>query len=168
MKRNVLFSAISATVLAIGFSASAGAQTCAAPASWTPDIAGTPTITDSTCGHETAITNVCQDAAGAPAAAYVALINVTAAGTFQNITFTGGAGYTYSAYFVPQASGCNANAACTTSTSGALTAKHANLPESMYYMIVTGADFDAPNSCGPFTATADGTLPVQLQSFSVS
>ena len=167
MKHSVLFSAISATILAAAFSVSASAQTCSAPASWTPDLAGSPPISDTTCGHETGIISVCQSTFGAPGAAYVALINVAAAGTFTGISFTGGAGYTYAAYFVPQASGCNTNSACTTSTSGALTASHANLPPGAYYMIVTGADFDPAGACGVFTATANGTLPVTLQNFTV-
>ncbi|GAA0705839.1 hypothetical protein [Dokdonella soli] len=167
MKRNILLSAIGATVVATAFSMSAGAQTCAAPASWSPNAAGLPAISDTTCGHETGITSVCASTFNAPARAYVALINVSAAGTFTTITFTGGAGYTYSAYFIPQASGCNTNAACTTSASGTVTAKHANLPPNSYYMIVTGADFDTTGACGVFTATANGTLPVTLQNFTV-
>lgn len=167
MNRNIFASAIGGAVLAALFSVSASAQTCAAPASWTPDTTGTPTLQGTTCGHESGITSVCQATFGAPGAAFVALVNIADTGTFTNIAFTGGAGYTYSAYFVPQATGCNTDGACTTSTSGATPARHTNLPAGQYYMIVTGADFDAPNACGTFTATADGTLPVTLQSFTV-
>lgn len=168
MKRNTILCSITAAVLGVVFSASAAAQTCTTPSRWTPDTTGTPRIEDSTCNHETGIISVCQGNFGAPGAAYVAQINVADEGTFTDITFAGGAGYTYAAYFVPQASGCNTDSACTTSTSGNLTAKHANLPAGQYYMIVTGADFDSPGACGPFTATANGTLPVTLQEFTVS
>lgn len=168
MKLNLLCGAIALATL---FSASAGAQTCASPdTDWHPNTSGSPSLSGSTCGHETGIISTCQTNFGAPGAAYVALINVALAGTFTNITYTNGAGYSLAAYFVPQASGCNTDAACTATGSaggGAADTLHADLPPGQYYMIITGADFDAPGACGDFTATANGTLPVTLQSFSV-
>jgi hypothetical protein len=167
MKRNLLCGAVALAVL---FSASAGAQTCAAPdTTWHPDTTGTPSLTGTTCGHESGIISVCQGAGGAPAAAYVAQINIADApdGSFTNIDFTGGAGYTISAYLVPTASGCNADAACTTVGDGTTDMLHTDIPAGSYYLIITGADFDAPNACGTFTAAANGTLPVTLQSFTV-
>ncbi|MBA8883936.1 hypothetical protein [Dokdonella fugitiva] len=166
MKRNLLCATIGATALAALFSVSAGAQTCAAPASWTPDAGGNPVINDTTCGHETGIVGTCQTFT-APAAAYVAQIDVAAAGTFTDITFTGGAGYTIAAYLVPSASGCNANAPCTTTGDGTTHMLHGDIPPGNYYLIVTGADFDASGACGTFTMQANGTLPVTLQSFTV-
>lgn len=166
MKRNMLCATIGATALAALFSVSAGAQTCAAPASWTPDASGNPTISDTTCGHEAGITGTCQTFT-APGQAFVALINVAAPGTFTDITFTGGAGYTIAAYLVPQASGCNVNAACTTTGDGTTHMLHGDIGPGAYYLIITGADFDAPGACGTFTAAANGTLPVTLQSFTV-
>lgn len=170
MKRNLLCASIGTAALAALFSVSAAAQTCATPASWTPDATGTPDLSGSTCGNETGIISVCQGASGAPAAAYVALVNIAATpqGSFTNITWTGGAGYTISAYVVPQASGCNADAACTTVGDGSTASQHADIPPGSYYLIVTGADFDAAGACGTFSAHADGTLPVTLQNFTVS
>jgi hypothetical protein len=167
MKRNLLCATIGATALAALFSVSAGAQTCAAPASWTPDSGGTPPLAGTTCGNETGILSVCQGASGAPQAAFVALVNITAAGTYTDIAFTGGAGYTISAYLVPQASGCNADAACTTVGDGSTHMLHGDTPPGSYYLILTGADFDAAGSCGTFSAAANGSLPVTLQNFTV-
>lgn len=167
MKRNLLCSMVGAAVFAACFGMSASAQTCASPAAWQPNEQGTPPLTGTTCGNESGIVSVCQGASGAPAAAYVARVNVTAEGTYTQIGFTGGAGYTISAYLVPEASGCNADAACTTVGDGSTQMAHTDTPPGSYYLILTGADFDAPGSCGTFTATANGTLPVTLQSFSV-
>jgi hypothetical protein len=167
MKRNLLCGAVALAVL---FSASAGAQTCAAPdTTWHPDTTGAPPLSGTTCGHETGIISVCQGAGGAPAAAYVAQVNIADApdGTFTNIDFTGGAGYNIAVYLVPTASGCNADAACTTVGDATTDMLHADIPAGSYYLIITGADFDAPNSCGTFSAVANGTLPVTLQSFTV-
>lgn len=150
------------------FSASAGAQTCASPATWQPDSTGQPALTGTTCGQETSIISVCQGAAGAPGQAYVVLLpQIPAAATFTSFTFTGGAGYTLSAYLVPQASGCNADAACTTVGDGTTPVQHADIPPGGYYLIITGADFDASGACGTFTVTIDGTVPVSLQAFTI-
>jgi len=167
MKRNLFCASIGAAVLGL-FSISASAQTCAsADTSWNPNAAGTPALSGSTCGHEAGIVSACASNFTAPGAAYVALINTAATGTFTNITFAGGSGYTLAAYFVPQASGCATNAGCTTTGDGASPVTHAALGNGAFYMIITGADFDAAGNCGTFTATANGTLPVSLQSFSV-
>ena len=45
---------------------------------------------------------------------------------------------------------------------------HGDIPPGQYYLIVTGADFDAPGACGTFTMSTNGTLPVTLQNFTVS
>lgn len=167
MKRNTIATLISGAVLALGFSVSASAQTCASPAAWQPDSAGSPPLTGTTCGAETGIISACQGGFGSPGAAFVARIDVTAAGSYDNIAFTGGAGYTIVSYLVPEATGCNVDGACTTVGDGTTPMLHTDTPPGSYYLIITGADFDAPGACGPFTATADGSLPVTLKSFSV-
>lgn len=166
MKHRLLFSSICATAIAGLFSVSASAQTCAAPAAWTPDAGGAPVLSGSTCGNETGITGLCR-ATNAPGQAYIALINVTAAGTFTNIAFAGGTGYTIATGLVPAASGCG-DFTCTTVGDGTTPMLHSDIGPGSYYLIITGADFDAAGNCGTFTATADGTLPVTLQNFSVS
>ena len=166
MKLNLLYGAIALSAL---FSASAGAQTCASPATWNPDTSGVPVLSGTTCGpgNETGIISVCQGGFGAPAAAYIAQINVAAAGTYTNITFTNGAGYSLAAFVVPTSSGCNTDANCTASGDAGSPMLHGDTPPGSYYLIITGADFDPAGACGTFTATANGTLPVTLQSFSV-
>lgn len=129
---------------------------------------GVPALTGTTCGHESGIISVCQGAGGAPGQAYVVgNLTVTADAPFTQIHFIGGAGYTISAYLVPQASGCNADAACTTVGDGSTDMLHTDIPPGTYFLIITGADFDSPGACGPFTVTADGPLPVTLQEFSI-
>jgi hypothetical protein len=166
MKRNILMSSICAAALAAVFSASAGAQTCAAPFVWQTDLAGNDPVSDTTCGHETSLTGLCQ-ATGAPGEAYIAQITVAAEGTFTAINFTGGAGYTIATGLVPVSSGCG-DQPCTTVGDGTTAILHADIPPGQYYLIVTGADFDAPGSCGTFTMTTNGTLPVEVQNFTVS
>lgn len=166
MKRNLFYTTVGATALAMLFNVSASAQTCASATPWSPNAAGMPTISDTTCGHETGITSTCGTFT-APGAAYVASVHVTAPGTYTDITFTGGAGYTVAAYLVPAASGCNANAACTTVGDGSTHMLHGDTAPGDYFLIITGADFDAPGACGTFVAAANGTLPVVLQNFTV-
>jgi hypothetical protein len=172
MKFNLLCGA----ALVALFSASAGAQTCAAPdTTWHPDTTGTPALSGSTCGHETGLISACESNFGAPGAAYVAQVSTAAAGTYTSIAVGGGAGYTATLYVVsstnPNPTPCNTGGNgdtghCTTSSSAAVQA--ANIPPGSYYLIVTGADFDAQGACGAFTLTANGSLPVTLQDFTVS
>jgi len=169
MKRNLLSAILGAAVLGLMSSVSATAQTCAAPfVGWNPNTAGSPDLTGTTCGHETGIISVCQGAGGAPAQAFVAQLNIAAAGTFTDISFTGGAGYTISAYLVATSLGCNADASCTTVGDNTAHMLHSDIPPGSYFLILTGADFDSPGACGTFTVHANGTLPVSLQNFTVS
>lgn len=167
MKRNLLFAAATAAIFASAFSVSASAQTCAAPVAWNPNTSGSPTLSGTTCGHETGIVGTCQTF-GAPSAAFIAQVNITAAGTFTNISFTGGSGYTIAAYLVPTANTCGPDSACTTTGDGTTPMLHSDIPPGTYFLILTGADFDTIGACGTFTATANGSLPVQLQNFTVS
>lgn len=155
-------------MMLLAASAPTAAQTCAAPATWHPTESGNPDLSETTCGHETGIISVCQNAAGAPGQAFVASIFVAdAPATFTSIHFVGGPGYTISTYLVPQAGGCNNNAACTTVGDGGTDMLHVDIPGGTYYLIITGADFDAPNTCGTFTAHSNSFLPVSLQTFSI-
>jgi hypothetical protein len=157
------------TFLAGAGSVDATAQTCAQPFIWTPgsgSAGGFPTVSDTTCGHETSIVSTCQSNFGAPGQAYVSLIHVVAAGTFTSIVFSGGSGYTLASYLVPQASGCG-NFACTTTGDATTPMLHSDIGPGDYYLIVTGADFDAVGACGTFTMIANGFLPVALQAFSI-
>lgn len=155
---------LAAIAAGFGFSSVAVAQTCASPAIWAMDGSGNPALSGTTCGHETGIIGTCQTFT-APGAAFVVHINVIAPATFTDIAFVGGPGYTLAAYLVPEASGCNANAACTTTGDGSTHMLHGDIPPGAYYLIITGADFDAPGACGTFMATSNGFLPVTLQSF---
>lgn len=141
-------------------------QTCASPAIWQPmpsaiDFSGT------TCGHEKGLISICQGGFGMPGEAYVARIFVDDFGTYSSITFQGGAGYTISAFLVPVSDGCMNDAPCTTTADGTTPMSHADIPPGEFYVIITGADFDPPGACGPFTVLRDGSFPVTLQHFSI-
>lgn len=170
------FNLLCGTVLSALFSMSAGAQTCGAPdMTWHPDVAGTPDLTGTTCGHETGLISACESNFGSPAAAYVAQVTTAGAGTYGSIALTGGAGYSASLYVVSTTSsptpcdvgGSGDTGHCQTASSSAV--QRVNIPDGgTYYLIVTGADFDTAGACGAFTLHADGTLPVTLQNFTVS
>jgi hypothetical protein len=172
MKFNLLCGAAFAAL----FSMSAGAQTCASPdTSWHPDDSGSPDLVGSTCGHETGLISACESNFGSPGAAYVAQVTTAASGTYGQIQLTGGAGYAASLYVVSttssptpcDVSGNGDTGHCQTSSSVAV--QRANIPDGgTYYLIVTGADFDTAGACGDFTLHATGSLPVSLQSFTVS
>lgn len=155
-------------LIAIGASAPANAQTCAAPYAWHPWSTGQGgvALTGTTCGHEAGIIAVCQDAFGAPGAAFVAGIAVADDATFTAIDATGGPGYTLAMYLIPVANGCG-NFPCTTTGDATTDLLHIDIPAGDYYLIVTGADFDAAGACGDFALVTNGNLPVALQAFSL-
>lgn len=149
-------------------SGSAFAQTCAAPAVWQPrsQWVGVP-VSGTTCGHETGLVSICSGGQGMPGQAYVARLTTDGAAVFSQITFTGGAGYTISAYLVPVAEGCVNDAACTTVGDGTTPILHSDIPPGDYFLMISGADFDAPGACGSFVVAIDGNLPVALKRFTV-
>jgi hypothetical protein len=175
MKVNVLCGAL----LAVAFSASAGAQTCASPVTtWHPDAGGSPDLAGSTCGNETGILSTCSGANGAPSKAYVARVTIAAQpqGSFNGITLTDTSGGAFHALLavVPASSPCPDGSGdvspCATSGDTANPVQHTNISPGDYFLIVTGNDLDigAVPGCGTFTLHADGTLPVTLQGFTVS
>lgn len=172
MKRNLICGA----VLAVIFSASAGAQTCGSPVmTWHPDVAGSPTLPGSTCGNETGILSLCELAQDAHSQAYVAQITPQALGTFTTISIGNVVGFTAYMALVDTtaATPCNGGGDtghCTTSGDDATPITHAALVDGhSYYLIVSNSGVaDTNTSCGTFVLTANGTLPVTLQNFTVS
>lgn len=164
MKAAILTTAI----MLLSGTTSLRAQTCDAPLDWHPwsSPPESSTFADTTCGHETSILAVCQDAFGAPGAAFVARITVTDDAPFTNIDANGGPGYTLAMYLIPVANGCG-NFPCTTTGDATTDLLHLDIPAGTYYLIVTGADFDAPGACGDFQLATNGALPVAVQEFSV-
>lgn len=168
MSNSLGLSRILGVLFTLGFADLATAQTCAAPEAWHPGQSpGAVALTGTTCGHETGIFAACQDAFGAPAEAFVATINVAGDATFTAIDGHGGPGYTLAMYLVPLANGCG-NFACTTTGDATTDLLHSDIPPGDYYLIITGADFDAAGACGDFTLVSNGNLPVTLQAFSIN
>ena len=173
MKLNLLCGA----ALVAMFSLTANAQSCASPdTSWQPNAAGTPPLSGSTCtaGTETGILSLCGNNASAAGHAYVAQITPQATGTFTTISLSGVSGFTgYMAVVnVAAAGACNGGGdtgACQTSGDIATPIQHANVTNgTTCYLIVSNSGSDAATACGTFTLTANGTLPVTLQNFTVS
>ncbi|HEY6545173.1 MAG TPA: hypothetical protein VIZ64_09775, partial [Dokdonella sp.] len=115
-------------LLAIGASEPGKAQTCAAPHAWHPWSSGQGVaMAESTCGHETGIIAVCQDAFDAPGAAFVARVTVADDALFTAIDATGGPGYTLAMYLIPVANGCG-NFPCTTTGDATTDLLHGDIP----------------------------------------
>lgn len=170
------FGLICGAVLAAVFSVSANAQSCTSPAQWAPDTTGSPPLQGDTCSAaaETGIVSLCGGNATAYGHAYVLKYSPTAEATYTTITLSGVSGFSgYIGVVKTTATGaCNGGGDtgnCVTSGDAATPIQSVNVPAgSSYYLIVSnsGASDDA-SSCGTFTLTANGTLPVSLQSFTV-
>lgn len=151
------------------FSGSVFAQTCASPATWTPDATGAPVQNGTTCGGEDSVSLYCGalDSAGKPDTVY--RLTFAAAGpqrTATQIAVAGGAaGFTPVA--VLYSDGCATADACTQSGDPTAPLPLASVPAGTYFLAVSAASFEAAGACGAFTLTANGTFPVSLQNFSV-
>src|SRR5690242_3388354 len=134
------------------------AQTCADPAIFQPPVGG-GSATGDTCSGDTTATGYCGNLP-APGPAYVFTVDVSAAGTFSTLIVTGAiAGFTPVIYLSDVAAGCGTNAPCVAQNP---------IPPGSYFLVVTAAASNGSGACGTFTLTADGSLPVTLQSFTVS
>lgn len=171
MKRNVLVASLGALALGALFSVSASAGTCAAPTSWQPPSAGGE-ISGTTCGGDATAPSYCGGNFDAPGPAYVIQSNFTAAGSanrnFSSITVGGGgAGFDVAVYMTPVAAGCGTDAACGATGDALSPITSPFVAAGNWFIIVTAGSTNNPGSCGAFTLTSDGSLPVSLQNFDI-
>jgi hypothetical protein len=133
---------------------------------WQPPAAG-DTINATTCGQETNNGGgFCGGNFDAPGPAYVIQSTFSATGTYQNVAVSNPTGFTPAIYVT---STCGQNGACVATGDGSNPLTNPAIPDSgTFYIIITAANFDQAGACGTFTLTADGSFPVQLQSFTVS
>lgn len=171
MKFNILCGAVLATLFSVG----ANAQSCATPDNtWRPNAAGLPTLSGNTCdaSSETGILSLCEAAQDAHGHAYVLTVPSAALGSYTTISLTNSGFTGYIAVVdVTAAGACNGSGDtghCVTAGDISTPIQHVNVPDANYYLIVSNSGVDSPAACGPFTLTANGTLPVKLQNFTVS
>ena len=155
------------TLAAAMTSLSVCAQTCAAPATFQAPPSG-GSVAGTTCGGDTTAAGYCGGNLDAPGPAFVFQINLDGVRVFNNFSLIGGAGYDAVMYVSPTSGGCGTNAACTATGDTGAPIPSGDIPDGSYYLIVTAATFDGPGSCGTFTLSTDGNIPVELQSFTIS
>ena len=166
MKSLLCIAGMSALALVSG---SAFAQTCGTPGSFS--AGSNPTASGTTCGLADSITDICVNSVPTTGPEAVYTFTTPASGTLAtqiSLNYTTGdlVGFLLSG-------SCTGGATCATDTGdsagvgpGTETANVALAFNTQYWFVVTSAAA-APNNCGAFTLTANGTLPVQLQGFSV-
>lgn len=159
---------LSATALAMFASLAAvplQAQTCAAPQAWQPGTDGLPLFAGSTCsGENNNGGGFCAGSFPAPGAAFILQLHLGPNRTFNQITVQGGVGVGQTIYVSSISAGCGTDAACVASGT---TIRSQDVPDGDWYFVVTADASAANGSCGTFTLTSDGSLPVALQAFSI-
>lgn len=143
-------------ILALG-AVPAEAQTCTAPAAFQPPTTG-GSITGTTCGGDATASGYCGNLP-APGPAFVIRATFAATRTFTALSLNAAAGFDAALYVSSVADGCGTNAACVPAD---------QIPDGDFYLIVTASPNATSGSCGAFTLSADGSLPVVLQSFTVT
>lgn len=148
------------------FSGGVMAQTCAAPNSWTPDAAGSPSVSADLCGATDEVALFCDflDSAGKNDAIWQ--INIAAGFTATSISVSGtAAGFNPVLYMYSSA--CSVGSSCfETGSDGAPLQLGAAAPGA-YFLGASAASSDAAGACGSVTLATNGTFPVSLQEFSV-
>jgi len=144
-------------------------QTCASPSSWTPDVAGAPPQSGTTCGAADAVSLYCGllDSASKPDVIYqITLAAVGPNRTASSIIVGGGAaGFTPNAFLYSDA--CAQADACAETGDPLLPLPLTGVAAGTYFLAVSATSVDGPNACGTYTLTTQGTFPVALQNFSV-
>jgi hypothetical protein len=169
------------TALALAFVASHAFAQCTATSTINAANETTP-VTGTTCQAVASLVQACQnqtiyDGSG------VAIFALTVGTNNANISITATPTGTNTASFfpdlavmVPAGTGCNASTACTNGNldvqSPSAAAVNSTIPTGSaagtYFIVIGDTDGVAPdNGCGPFSLAVTGTLPVQLQKFSV-
>jgi hypothetical protein len=170
MKRNLLVASIGTLALGTLISLSATAQTCTDPHLWQPPVGGETLPGLTSCGQDATAGGFCNGNYDAPGPAYVLKSTFAAGRTFQNITLgsVAGAGFDPLLLMSAEGGGCGTNAACGPVGSAATPIHTADVPDGVWYIIVTAASIDQVGACGTFSLSTEGTFPVTLQNFTVS
>jgi hypothetical protein len=163
--------ALVASVLVLGISGSAFAQSCASPTGLT---SGQAIASATTCGGDTSFTDICGGATiTGPANVYSwtfssgtpsGNITVTPTGTFDAGIAIAGPAATCTAAL----GNCVGSSDSSQAPGGAESVPLSGANSAgTYYLIVTSFSSTAANQCGGYSV-AVGTLPVKLQSFEIN
>jgi hypothetical protein len=160
------------SVLALGFAAVSSvsfAQTCASPTAFNTPPAG-PVASGTTCGGTDSVSLYCGalDSASKPDAIYqMTLAAVGPNRTATQIALSGVTGAGFGPIIVAYNSTCANGDGCASTGDGSSALSLAAVGAGTYFLAVSASPVDASGACGTFTLTANGTLPVQLQNFSI-
>lgn len=161
-----------AVVFAALVSPVAFAQTCGAPGG-PLTVAGTP-ITGDSCGGSNEFSQICGGGLTAGGASRTYQVQVGAGNSFTVTLTPTNASYD-AAVFLVGPNACGATAPCApggdADNAGPGAAESivlSGLAAGTYYIVVSSTNLSDPGgSCGPFSLNITGTLPVEVQSFSV-
>ncbi|MCQ4167163.1 hypothetical protein [Tahibacter harae] len=164
-----------ALCMALGMAGTAAAQTCATPGTFSFASANAPTVSGDTCTGTSFFGDICDDTFPSPSNDAIYAFNINNAGpagyTATTISLT-----TSSASFNPVIAILGPGAPCASSTpclrsasSGGVGAGEsvnaAGLANGSYFLLVSGDP--GSTTCGAFTLSANGSLPVQLKNFAI-
>ena len=148
-------------------SLAATAQTCGSPGAFNTPGSG-PTAGGTTCGGSDSIALICDvlDSAGKNDAVYSVTIGASGV-TATQIALSGVTGAGFNAIVALFTGTCSAGSGCVASGDAGSPMSLSGVAAGTYFMTVSAASADASGACGTYVLTANGTLPVSLQSFSV-
>lgn len=165
-----------ALCMALGMAGSAAAQTCAAPGSFDFTNPQNPTITGDTCTGTSFFGDICDDNFVSPSNDAIYAFNVNSAGpagftaTMLTLTVPGGSSFNPIIAILGPGVPCASSTPCPRSGSAngvgaGEQVSTAGLANGAYFLLVSGDP--GSTTCGAFTVSANGSLPVQLKNFAI-
>lgn len=164
-----------ALCMVVGMAGSAAAQTCASPGAFNYATPTAPAVSGDTCSGTSFFGDICDDTFPSPSNDAIYAFNINSAGpagyTATSISLT-----TSSASFNPIIAILGPGTPCASSTpclrsasSGGVgageTVNAGGLANGAYFLLVSGDP--GSTTCGAFTVSANGSLPVQLKNFAI-
>lgn len=157
-----------ASMATLGFSGIAAAQTCASPTPFNSPSSG-PTASGDTCAASDQTVQYCGGFNSSGKNDVVYQIQLGPSRTATQISISGGAaGFTPTLFMYSDACVQADNCVATGDTSTPADISAGSVPNGTYLFAITSANADSAGSCGSYTITANGTLPVKLQNFSIN
>ena len=157
------------TALLLGTSTIATAQTCASPVPFRTPWPG-PTASGTTCGGTDSVSLYCGALDSANKNDAIFSISLAPAGPLRTMTQLGisnVSGIGFAPIVVLYSAACASGDGCAATGDGSNALSFVPVPGGSYFLAVSAGPLDGSGSCGTFTITANGTVPVQLQHFSI-
>lgn len=169
MKIKMSAVALASAIASFGYAGVLSAQTCASPTPYNTPISG-PTASGTTCGASDEVNLFCGGINSSGKPDVVFQVSLGPSRTATQITVSDGGSPTsgYTPTLIMYSDACATANSCVATGDTSTPADITSVADGTYFLTMTAGNSDASGACGSFAITANGTLPVKLQNFSIN